>query len=110
MDRKTFERRIYAVIALLHFAAIVIWGFPIEAGESLFAGDEIESKVSIIASVPEAIIARGLKAGDWVKLAAEICGGGGGGRPDAAQAGGRHPEKISEAIAQAREHAEKTLG
>ena len=81
-----------------------------DAAAMLFAGDEIESKVSIIASVPEAIIARGLKAGDWVKLAAEICGGGGGGRPDAAQAGGRHPEKISEAIAQAREHAEKTLG
>jgi len=41
MDCKTFERRTYAVIALLHFAAIVTWGFPVEAGESLFAGDEI---------------------------------------------------------------------
>ena len=75
----------------------------------LFAGDEIESKVSIIASVPETLIGKGLRAGDWVKLAAEICGGGGGGRPDSAQAGGKDPAKISQAIAQAREFAEKTL-
>ncbi|UCD74399.1 MAG: alanine--tRNA ligase [Phycisphaerales bacterium] len=80
-----------------------------DAATMLFAGDEIESKVSIIASVPEAIIARGLKAGDWVKLAAEICGGGGGGRPDSAQAGGKDPARISEAIAQAREFAERML-
>jgi hypothetical protein len=41
MDDKTSNRRILAVIALLHVVAFVPWGFPIEAGESLFAGDEI---------------------------------------------------------------------
>ncbi len=41
MDCKTSERRTFAVIALLHVAAIVTWGFPVEAGESLFASDEI---------------------------------------------------------------------
>jgi len=41
MECKTSERRTYVVIALLHFAAIVTWGFPVEAGESLFSGDDI---------------------------------------------------------------------
>ena len=41
MGCRTSERRTYAVIALLHVAAIVTWGFPVEAGESLFAGDVI---------------------------------------------------------------------
>jgi len=76
----------------------------------LFAGDEIEQKVSIIANVPQALIPRGLKAGDWVKLAAEICGGSGGGRPDNAQAGGKKPEMISKAIEQAETHAKTLLG
>ncbi|MRI59246.1 MAG: alanine--tRNA ligase [Epsilonproteobacteria bacterium] len=39
----------------------------------------------------------GLKAGDWVKKVAPVVGGGGGGRPDFAQAGGKEPEKIQEA-------------
>jgi alanyl-tRNA synthetase len=42
-----------------------------------------------------------IKAGDVIKRVAAIVGGGGGGRPDLAQAGGKHPEKLDEAIAQA---------
>ncbi len=38
-----------------------------------------------------------VKAGDWIKTIAPIVGGGGGGRPDFAQAGGKMPEKIREA-------------
>lgn len=38
-----------------------------------------------------------IKAGDWIKKIAPIVGGGGGGRPDFAQAGGKDPSKISEA-------------
>jgi len=41
MECKTSERRTYVVIALLHVAAMVTWGLPVDAGESLFAGDEI---------------------------------------------------------------------
>ncbi|MEA3492144.1 MAG: alanine--tRNA ligase [Campylobacterota bacterium] len=39
-----------------------------------------------------------IKAGDWIKSIAPIVGGGGGGRPDFAQAGGKNPKKITEAI------------
>ena len=55
-------------------------------------------KVSLLASVPEAKIKAGLKAGDWIKHVAPIVGGGGGGRPDMAQAGGKDPGKLPEAL------------
>jgi len=40
----------------------------------------------------------GLHAGRLVKEVATRCGGGGGGRPDLAQAGGKQPEKLDEAL------------
>jgi len=46
-------------------------------------------------------VARGLHAGNIVKEAARVVGGGGGGRPDFAQAGGRDPSKLDEALATA---------
>ena len=54
-------------------------------------------KVVIVARVPPPMISRGLKAGDWVKHVANRCGGGGGGRPDMAQAGGSQPELAGDA-------------
>ena len=69
--------------------------------------DADEGKVSIVACVPAALIAKGLKAGDWVKVAAQVCGGGGGGKPDMAQAGGKDPSKATEALDAARAHAKK---
>ena len=80
-----------------------------DAATMLFTADEIESKVVIVAGVPEAFIKRGLKAGDWVRTAAQICGGGGGGRPDMAQAGGKNPEKVDEAILKARQFAQQVI-
>ena len=41
MDCFNSERRTFALIALLHVAAVVTWGSPVEAGESLFAGHEV---------------------------------------------------------------------
>jgi len=70
----------------------------------LLAG-ETGGKVAIVASVPKQKIGEGLKAGDWVKEAAKVCGGGGGGRPDMAQAGGKDPSKIDEALEVARDFA-----
>ena len=70
---------------------------------------EDTGKVIIAARVPEALISQGLKAGDWVRVAAQACGGGGGGRPDAAQAGGKEPEKLPEALCAARAFAEEAL-
>jgi alanyl-tRNA synthetase len=50
-------------------------------------------KVMLVAGVKNANI----KAGDWIKAVAPIVGGGGGGRPDFAQAGGKDASKINEA-------------
>jgi alanyl-tRNA synthetase len=50
-----------------------------------------------------------VKAGDWVKAIAPIVGGGGGGRPDFAQAGGKDPTKVNEALAEALVYITKEL-
>ena len=71
----------------------------------LLSADEEAGKVVIVAKVPEPLIATGLKAGAWVKAAAQACGGGGGGRPDSAQAGGKDPSRITEAADAASAHA-----
>ncbi len=57
-------------------------------------------KVVFVAASSKAAIAKGIKAGDMVKLAASVCGGNGGGRPDLAQSGGKDASKIDEAISQ----------
>ncbi|MBB6448568.1 alanyl-tRNA synthetase [Geomicrobium halophilum] len=62
-------------------------------------GTAREGKVNIVSTVSKDLVEDGFKAGDIVKQVAAICGGGGGGRPDMAQAGGKNPEKLSEAIA-----------
>ena len=64
----------------------------------LFTSNEVDGKVIIVAGVSKHLIAKGLKAGDWVREAAKICGGGGGGRPDTAQAGGKDPAKVGNAM------------
>jgi alanyl-tRNA synthetase len=56
-------------------------------------------KPLIIATVTEDLIQRGLKAGDLVREVAKIVGGGGGGRPNLAQAGGRDASKLPQALA-----------
>ena len=81
-----------------------------ESAVILFGPDEAAGKVSIAAVVPEGLIKRGLKAGEWVREAAKVCGGGGGGRPDMAQAGGKDPGKVGEAMAAASAFAEGVLG
>ena len=57
-------------------------------------------KVMLVAGVKDAPI----KAGDWIKVVAPIVGGGGGGRPDFAQAGGKDASKIEEAKVRALEY------
>jgi len=68
-----------------------------------------DGKPLIVAAVTEDLIGRGLKAGDIVREVAKVVGGGGGGRADMAQAGGRHPEKLAEALATVRSLVEATL-
>lgn len=55
-------------------------------------------KVQIIAGVTKDLIEKGYHAGNLVKEVASRCGGGGGGRPDMAQAGGKDPSKVKEAL------------
>ncbi|HBX68046.1 MAG TPA: alanine--tRNA ligase, partial [Chloroflexi bacterium] len=56
-------------------------------------------KPMMIAAVTEDLIGRGIKAGDLVKFVAQQVGGGGGGKPTLAQAGGRDASKLDEALA-----------
>ncbi|QQK75687.1 alanine--tRNA ligase [Salicibibacter cibarius] len=62
-------------------------------------GTARDGKVNIVAAVSKDLVSDGYKAGDIVKKVAAICDGGGGGRPDMAQAGGKSPEKLPEAMA-----------
>ncbi|MCE7790923.1 alanine--tRNA ligase [Salipaludibacillus sp. CUR1] len=57
-----------------------------------------QEKVSIVASVSKDLVKEGHHAGNLVKEVAVKCGGGGGGRPDMAQAGGKDPSQIDEAL------------
>ncbi|MHC5025570.1 MAG: alanine--tRNA ligase [Planctomycetota bacterium] len=81
-----------------------------DSATMLFSPDHDASRVTIVAAVPDPLIKSGLKAGDWIKQAAAVCGGSGGGRPDKAQAGGKDPSKVDDAVATARQFAEEKLG
>ena len=72
-------------------------------------GAAVDGRVHLVAAVTPALVARGVKAGAIVKAAAAAAGGGGGGRDTMAQAGGRDPEKLPEAIAAARAAIEAAL-
>jgi alanyl-tRNA synthetase len=63
----------------------------------------------LIATVTEDLAARGLHAGELVKFAAQPLGGSGGGRPTLAQAGGKDPKRLDEALSKAQEWVEKNL-
>ncbi|WP_243524582.1 alanine--tRNA ligase [Bacillus pseudomycoides] len=58
-----------------------------------------DDKVNILAGVTKDLISQGYHAGKLVKEVASRCGGGGGGRPDMAQAGGKNPAQVDEALA-----------
>ena len=60
-----------------------------------------EGKISILTMATKDAVAKGIHAGNIVKEVARICGGGGGGRPNMAQAGGKNPAGIPAAIAEA---------
>ncbi|MBS0191225.1 MAG: alanine--tRNA ligase [Phycisphaerales bacterium] len=75
----------------------------------LFSVDHPTARVSIHAAVPDALIQKGLKAGDWLREAAAVVGGKGGGKPDSAQGGGTDGGKIKEAILAARAAAHRVV-
>ena len=61
-----------------------------------------EGKVSLVAAFSPGVVDMGLKAGKFIGPIAKLCGGGGGGRPNFAQAGGRKPENLPTALEKAR--------
>ena len=61
-----------------------------------------EGKVSLVAAFTPGIVDLGIQAGKFIGPIAKLCGGGGGGRPNFAQAGGRKPENLSSALEKAR--------
>ena len=61
-------------------------------------GTVCEGKPVFMAAVTPDLVARGYNAGDIVKQVAKVAGGGGGGKPDIAQAGGKHKDKLDEAL------------
>ena len=64
----------------------------------LLASRSGDDKVTLVAGISKDLQARKLSAGEWIRPVAEAVGGGGGGRPDLAQAGGKNPAKLPEAL------------
>ncbi len=79
--------------ALGEAGAVVLGGVP-EPGDP--------GKLSLVAAFGPAVIAAGPKAGPFIGAIARLCGGGGGGRPNLAQAGGRDAAALDGALAQAK--------
>ncbi len=75
----------------------------------LLATRQGDDKVTIVAGISKDLQARKLSAGEWIRPVAASVGGGGGGRPDLAQAGGKTPEKLPEALQIALETIRKML-
>ena len=67
----------------------------------------VNGRPQIVVAVSDSLIKDGLRAGDIIKPIARVVGGGGGGRPQMAQAGGVDSSKIPAALEQARELIEE---
>ncbi len=62
-------------------------------------GTLINNRPNLVAAVTPDLVERGIKAGHVIKRIAHVVGGGGGGRPTLAEAGGRDPDRLDEALA-----------
>jgi len=82
-------------------AAVVLGGLPDPADLG---------KVILVAAFGPAVVAAGVKAGAFIGGIAKLCGGGGGGRPQLAQAGGRDGAALDGALAEARRLLTAQLG
>jgi len=92
----------------------------VEAGDIKSMIDEVKNKYEQVAVMlfqkkgDKVLLAAGskntpVKAGDWIKTIAPIVGGGGGGRPDFAQAGGKDASKITIALEEAKTYLAEVL-
>jgi len=76
---------------------------------AVMLGSSEADKVTLVAGISRELEERGLSAGNWIKDAATIVGGKGGGRADLAQAGGKLVDKLPDALAAARQSIEQLL-
>ncbi|MEO1529751.1 MAG: alanine--tRNA ligase [Planctomycetota bacterium] len=79
-------------------------------GSAVLLATTQADKVLLVGGLSRSLVDRGLKAGQWVGDAAKMVGGGGGGRPDMAQAGGKDPSKLPEALEAALASMKQQLG
>ncbi|HEY1785101.1 MAG TPA: DHHA1 domain-containing protein [Pirellulales bacterium] len=76
---------------------------------AVLLGSREAEKVTLVAGISRDLEERGLDAGQWIRGAAEAVGGRGGGKADMAQAGGKRPEKLPEALQIARDSVASLL-
>ena len=69
-----------------------------DCGLAVFAAQDGD-KITFVAVASKTAVAKGIHAGKIIGEVAKVAGGGGGGKPDSAQAGGKLPEKIDDALA-----------
>ena len=76
------------------------WKSKVVSDVLILATQTEDGKVNLLAAVADTSVQAGLKAGDLIKTIAPLVGGGGGGRPDMAQAGGKKADGIPAALKQ----------
>jgi len=80
-------------------------------GEGLiFLASAKDGKVNLVAMATDGAVKAGVHAGNLIKTVAPIVGGGGGGRPNMAQAGGKLPEKTGQAVEAVKDEVKTQLG
>ncbi len=98
LDGNALQTAAEKLVQKLGEKGVVVLGSVPEAG-----------KVSLVAAFGKQVNARGLQAGKFIAQIARMCGGGGGGRPHIAQAGGKDPDRLPEALATARQQLQAQL-
>ena len=76
----------------------------------IIMASDADGKVSLLVMASDDAVASGIHAGNIIKKIAPVVGGGGGGRPNMAQAGGKDASKIDEALKLGVEEAKNMLG
>jgi alanyl-tRNA synthetase len=98
LDAKSLQAAAERLQQKLGEAAVVLGSTPEEA-----VGANSRSPVHLVAAFsPQVVKDKKLQAGKFIGGIAKICGGGGGGRPNLAQAGGKNASKLEEALAVAK--------
>ena len=78
-----------------------------QLSDVLVLGTANDGKANLLVAVSDDKVKAGLKAGDLIKSIAKAINGGGGGRPNLAQAGGKNPAGIQDALKLAKEYMDK---